>query len=146
RDEREPGPHDGVRVAHGRGRGSLREGVGSRLALPSLREELIAMAGEDRRVRDELLRAGELPADVYAERMAEVHRRNNARMPAILREHGWPGRSRVGDDGAEAAWLIVQHAVLAPAVQRRGLALLRRAVATGEAPAWQLAYLEDRVR
>jgi hypothetical protein len=25
-------------------------------------------------------------------------------------EHGWPGRSLVGEDGAEHAWCLVQHA------------------------------------
>jgi len=111
-----------------------------------LRTALRRMAREDRRVREELVAAGALPLGSYSPAMAAVHRRNNDRMRAILAAHGWPGRTLVGDDGAEAAWLVVQHAVLAPDVQRRGLTLLRRAVRTGEAPAWQLAYLDDRVR
>jgi hypothetical protein len=40
---------------------------------------------------------------------------------------------------------VVQHAIGEPAFVRRGLALLRDAVARGDAEPAQLAYLEDRV-
>ncbi len=51
----------------------------------------------------------------------------------------------VADDGAEAAWQIVQHAILDPDLQRRAVGLLDEAVKAGEAPAWQWAMLTDRV-
>ncbi len=110
-----------------------------------LRAELIRMAREDGETREELLRGGRLPKFGYAEEMRRVHERNNARMREIVERYGWPGRGLVGEDGCEAAWLIVQHAVLEPDFQRRCLPLLERAVAAGEAPGWQLAYLTDRV-
>lgn len=110
-----------------------------------LRAELIGMAREDSRTRGELLRGGRLPKFGYSEEMRRVHERNNARMREIVEEFGWPGSGLVGEDGCEAAWLIVQHAVLEPDFQRQCLPLLERAVAAGEAPAWQLAYLTDRV-
>ncbi len=31
------------------------------------------------------------------------------RMREIVARVGWPGRRMVGDDGASAAWLLVQH-------------------------------------
>lgn len=111
----------------------------------ALRAELLAMAAEDLRVRSELEAEGTL-YDGYHPRMEAVHARNAARLGEILDVHGWPGRALVGDDGAEAAWLIVQHAVGMPALQRRCVALLWAAAERGEAPAWQAAYLEDRVR
>jgi hypothetical protein len=110
-----------------------------------LRTELIRMAREDSQTRDELLRDGKLPKFGYAEEMRRIHERNNARMREIIEQYGWPGRSLVGEDGCEAAWLIVQHAVLEPDFQRQCLPLLGQAVAAGEAPGWQLAYLTDRV-
>lgn len=110
-----------------------------------LRAELIRMAREDGETRDELLRDGRLPRLGYAEEMRRIHERNNARMREIVGQNGWPGRGMVGEDGCEAAWLVVQHAVLAPDFQRRCLPLLEQAVAAGEAPGWQLAYLTDRV-
>jgi len=52
----------------------------------------------------------------------------------------------VGEDGADAAWLLAQHADRNPARQREFLDALRGAVARGEASPANLAYLEDRVR
>jgi hypothetical protein len=66
------------------------------------------------------------------------------RVRLIISTSGWPRRDRVGDDGAHAAWLVVQHA---PSdVQRSLLPLLQRAVQKGQARASDLALLEDRVR
>ena len=48
----------------------------------------------------------------------------------------------MGDEAAEAAWLIAQHAIGLPAFQRACL----EAVKASDAPAWQAAYLEDRIR
>src|SRR5688500_3614206 len=97
----------------------------------ALRDELVAMAGEDRRVRDHLAAGGALP-DGYHPAMQTVHHRNAARLAAIIEEHGWPGRGLAGDDGARAAWLVLQHAIAHPALQRRGLVLLREAAARGD--------------
>lgn len=112
-----------------------------------LRDELIQMMKEDLRVRTELLDAGELeqPTPRYHERMREVHHRNNTRMKAVIEESGWPGINLVEEDGAEAAWLIVQHAVLDPDFQRHCLQLLEQAAEAGMAEMWQVAYLKDRV-
>ncbi|HXG68543.1 MAG TPA: DUF6624 domain-containing protein [Blastocatellia bacterium] len=110
-----------------------------------LRKELLEMAAEDRRVREELAADGSL-FEGYHPRMEAVHRRNAARLVAIMEEYGWPGCSLVGEDGEEAAWLIAQHAIGDPPLQRRGLELIRQAAAQGETPAWQAAMLEDRIR
>jgi hypothetical protein len=66
------------------------------------------------------------------------------RMKEIVAEHGWPGRSLVGEEGAHAAWLLVQHADAA--FMAHCLPLLERAVYAGEAAAKDYAYLLDRVR
>ena len=110
-----------------------------------LRAEIIRMAQEDSEKRDELLKTGKLPKNGYAEEMRRIHEKNNARMREIIEQNGWTGRSLVGEDGCEAAWLIVQHAVLEPDFQRHCLPLLEQAVAAEEAPGWQIAYLTDRV-
>ena len=117
-------------------------------ALPSERHvsnELLAMAADDLRVREELAAEGSL-YDGYHPRMESVHRRNAARLATLLDERGWPVASSVGQDGAEAAWLIAQHAIGEPEFQRRCLRLLQNAAASGEVPAWQPATLEDRIR
>lgn len=110
-----------------------------------LREELLALAAEDLRVREELAADGTLH-DGYHPRMEEVHRRNAERLRQILAQVAWPGVRLVGQDGARAAWLILQHAIGAPDLQRRGLELLDRAAERGEVPRDQVAMLEDRIR
>ena len=110
-----------------------------------IRSELLAMAGEDHRVRSELAADGSL-FEGYHPRMREVHEANADRLASILSQRGWPGEPQVGQDGAKAAWLIVQHAISRPALQREALEALRLAAARGEAPAMQPALLEDRIR
>jgi hypothetical protein len=78
--------------------------------------------------------------------MRALHERHNARLGEILDAHGWPGHALVGEAAAEGAWFIAQHAVLDLALQQRALALLSAAVDRGDAPAWQMAMLTDRVR
>ncbi len=56
---------------------------------------------------------------------------------------GW---SLVGEEGALAAWVLIQHADLQLDLQRRGLAMLQAAVGADDASAGDLAYLIDRVR
>ena len=111
----------------------------------AIRAELLLMAAEDLRVRGELARAGVL-SDGYHPRMREVHERNAERLAAIMDEHDWPGVSFVGAEAAEAAWLILQHAISNPPLQRRGLALLTAAAARGEVSPVHVAMLEDRIR
>lgn len=113
-------------------------------SLPRLRAELMAMAAEDLRVRRELEQAGKLE-EGYNWAMEIVHRANAARLKQLIAERGWPGKSLVGEDGAEAAWLILQHAISEPELQRSCVCVLQAAVEAGNVPPWQLAYLEDRI-
>ena len=103
------------------------------------------MAAEDARVRNELAADGSL-FHGYHPRMREVHGRNGERLVQIMAGHGWPVAAQVGADAADAAWLVVQHAIGKPDLQRRALAALLEAAARGEAPAWQAAMLDDRIR
>jgi hypothetical protein len=111
----------------------------------TIRDELLTMADHDLRVRAELAADGSL-GDNYNARMQAVHDANAMRLAAILDTHGWPGEYQVGREAAKAAWLIVQHAIAQPALQRRALELLRRAVQQGSAPGLHAAMLEDRIR
>lgn len=110
-----------------------------------LRDELLSMRNEDQRVLQELVDSGELGTVEYHPRIKAVHERNNARIKQIVEQHGWPGISLADKDGAEAAWLIVQHAVLDAEFMGLCLELLGEAVRSGEAEGAHLAYLQDRV-
>lgn len=119
--------------------------AGTTYALAELRRELISLAAEDQRVRAQLEKERTL-FDGYHPRMEAVHRHNAAFLAGVIDRHGWPGAELVGDDGADAAWLIAQHAIGEPAFQRRCLLALEDAAARGQAPRWQPAMLEDRIR
>jgi hypothetical protein len=107
--------------------------------------ELVELAALDLRTRDELVRTGELFAG-YHPRMAEVHRANAERLRRIVEAIGWPTNARVGAEAAAAAWLVLQHAIGEPELQRRMLVVLWEHARRDELPAWQAAMLEDRVR
>ena len=110
----------------------------------TLRQTLLALAAEDARVREELAADGSL-FEGYHPRMEAVHVANARALEAML-DAGWPGISRAGEDGAEAAWRIVQHAIGLPSFQHRCLSLIEAAIARNDAPGWQAAYLSDRIR
>lgn len=103
------------------------------------------MREHDLRVRAELAATGELFAGYHA-RMAAVHEAHALQLRQIIGEHGWPDADLVGDDGAEAAWLVAQHAIGEPAFMRTCRHLVDVASAAGRIPRWQFAYLDDRIR
>jgi hypothetical protein len=123
----------------------------------NLRAELVQRADEDQKARRQLLdlqaRAGSKDAEAArkevesaAKKMQEIDTRNTAWLKGVVDKHGWPGKSLVGTDGAQKAWLLVQHADQDRAFQKRCLALLGGAVRKGDASPDHMAYLTDRVR
>ncbi|HEY0702037.1 MAG TPA: DUF6624 domain-containing protein [Candidatus Acidoferrales bacterium] len=110
----------------------------------ALHRELEEMRNEDLRVRDELVTSGRIDGH-YDPEMYELHTRNASRLRELIEIHGWPAEDIAGPDGAEAAWLIAQHAIGEPEFQRSALKMLRACIAEGRVPPWQAAYLEDRI-
>lgn len=106
---------------------------------------LMEMARADVETREALAASGALFGGYHPE-MRAVHEANADRLLSLVEAGGWPLARYVGEEAAEAAWLIAQHAVSRPNVMRRSLAELDRAAAAGDAPGWQAAYLADRVR
>jgi len=104
---------------------------------PALRAELLDLEERDQRFR--------LPGHRDPERQAGLDAANLARLKEIVDRHGWPSHSRVGVDGAEAAWIVVQHADSDPAFQARALALIGDLVGRGEASPSVYAYLYDHL-
>ena len=104
------------------------------------------MARLDRATRTELAASGDLFGTGYEPRMARVHERNAQRLRQVIESVGWPGTDLVGTDGAEAAWLILHHAIAHPDLLRRALPLLETASREGRADPAHAAMLEDRIR
>lgn len=106
-----------------------------------LSAELLDRAGRDQAARMSL-RPGHGFAD-WETVVEPVDRDNTERLREIVAQHGWPGHQLVGEAGAHAAWLLVQHAP--PDLQEECVPLLQDAVARGDASQSDLAYLMDRV-
>jgi hypothetical protein len=111
-------------------------------ARPDLRDELMELASRDQAAR---LRLIDDSSDSSHAAIEEIDRQNTARMRELVSTVGWPGRTLVGDDGAHAAWLLVQHADLDAPFQRRCLALMEPLVASGGVLGSHYAYLYDRI-
>jgi hypothetical protein len=103
--------------------------------------ELLAMTAADHAAQ-----AGALDG-TFGEQLAwrRVTAANGDRLREILDARGWPTAAQVGEQAAQCAWLVAQHADRQLDVQRRALELLAGAVAAGTAPARQEAFLRDRV-
>lgn len=117
---------------------------GDRVNRP-LRDRLVAMASRDLKTRERLASDGTL-FDGYHPEMEAVHEENARELEMVIEAHDWPTSELVGEDGAEAAWLVAQHAIGLPQFQRKCLRLVEAAVAAGKAPAWQMAMMLDRIR
>jgi hypothetical protein len=106
-----------------------------------LRLELLGMRERDQKVREGF--SSSMSEETMAAIMA-VDGEHLGRLKEIVRQYGWPGRSLVGADGAEATWLLVQHAP--SPFMKHCLPLLEDAVEAGESEARHYAYLYDRVQ
>ncbi len=99
-----------------------------------LKEEILAMVELDQNMRN------------GAEWNSAIDKQNTERMKKIISKYGWPGRSLVGVEGSNGAWLLIQHADHDVEFQKQALELLNEAVEVGEAEKINEAYLTDRVR
>jgi len=108
-----------------------------------LRNELLARMEKEQNLRKELM---DNQDDIQLMmRMLEADAQNTVWLDEIIKEYGWPMYSLVGEEGAQAAFLIVQHS---PALQfqKKCLEILEQAVSQNEADKISLAYLTDRIR
>ncbi|MCL5774090.1 MAG: hypothetical protein M1536_06890 [Firmicutes bacterium] len=102
------------------------------------------MTKEDQEIRNKVIEA-QFNDPALAAKMQEIDSKNLKRMKEIIKRFGWPGESLVGKDGADAAWLLVQHADKDIKFQKQCLVLIKEAVRKGEASKENLAYLTDRI-
>jgi hypothetical protein len=121
---------------------------------PELRKELLARMAKDQEARMQLMElmktqpgkgsAAPTPEDPRIQELLRVDRENREWLKKQIAEIGWPGKSLVGEDGAHAAWLLVQHADDDPPFQKECLEKMQ-AVPKEEVSATDVAYLIDRV-
>lgn len=112
--------------------------------VPELREALLRMLKMDYQYRDQLAKEGRL-MDAYDPLMEKIHTDNGRRLEKIIAQHGWPHHSLVGEDGEEAAWVLAQHAISIPLLQRQVLDLLKAVRDPTPKMRRRIAKLEDRI-
>ena len=110
-----------------------------------MRDVLIRLAENDRRLRSQLALSGHL-FDGYHPSMRALHEANARELELLVDEDGWPTCFESGEDGVQAAFLIAVHAISRPNFLRRCLTLMKSAANRGDIPAWHPATLEDRIR
>jgi hypothetical protein len=125
---------------------------------PKLRAELVGRMKADQDVRRELQKVAppNQPLTVESrarpevkdvlDRMVQIDRDNLAWFKKVVEEHGWPGYALVGQDGAQAAFLIAQHATSDLEFMRKCLGLLTKAHEAGDAKGEWVALMTDRQR
>lgn len=130
------------------------ESAEPQVSKPALRKELLARMAKDQEARMKLIELmnskpaqGSAPdphEDPRIQELQRVDRENREWLKKQIAECGWLGRSLVGDDGAHAAWLLVQHADDDPPFQKECLEKMQ-ALPKEEVSATDVAYLIDRV-
>ncbi|MCA0988418.1 DUF6624 domain-containing protein [Guptibacillus algicola] len=107
-------------------------------------KELIQMKERDLKLRETLLQEGTL-FDGYHIEMEKIHIENGLRLTNIMEEIGWPNEKKVGKEAADAAWIILQHAISLPQLQRNALPILEEEMNAGRIEPYRFAHLFDRI-
>ncbi|MEL6485433.1 MAG: DUF6624 domain-containing protein, partial [Bacteroidota bacterium] len=77
--------------------------------------------------------------------MEKMHTQHAGILDKIMDSIGYPTIDKVGKEGSEAAWLVIQHAIGQPDFMRKAAELLKIAVQGKQANPVNLAYLMDRI-
>lgn len=110
----------------------------------ALRAELELLGREDQAAREGFGAAAAGNDTAYMRRLLRGDSARVARLKQIVGTHGWPGKSLVGEEAAEAAWLILQHTDDV-AWQASMLPVLLEEAKAGEVTLSEVALLTDRV-
>lgn len=82
---------------------------------------------------------------MHHDQLDGVLRANERKLKELIAANGWPALSVVGNEAAQGAWLIVQHADHDRAWQRDMLVLMEGLIPRGEVRKTDVAYLRDRL-
>lgn len=94
----------------------------------------------------ELMKANKMEEfHVVEKQLHAIDRENASQLNQIVRTYGWPTKTMVGKQGANLAFILIQHADLNPRFQRECLELMRPLLSSDEVSKRDYAYLTDRV-
>ena len=128
----------------GQGADPTEEETSADVTSPELQAELLRMWAADQAVRGLVMEPG-VDEEKVAEAMRAVDADHLPRIKEIIERYGWPTKSMVGEDGAQAVWGLVVHADSDLAFQGRCLELME-AAERDEVYLAGIAFLTDRVR
>jgi hypothetical protein len=114
----------------------------------ALKAELLRRVEADQAGRErivEAMRAGAAPDTALFTEMRAVDSFNALWLQETVARHGWPDRDVVGEEGARAAFLLVQHADHDTAFQAAMLPAIEAAFRRGQAAGQSVALLTDRL-
>ncbi len=110
-------------------------------ANPALSFEIIEMARLDQLIRSRWIQTKD---DALLEEIKKIDQLHSEKLTIIIKAYGWPGIQLVGNEGADAMWLLVQHSPNLE-FQKKCLILLEDAVLEKDALPKHFAYLKDRI-
>jgi hypothetical protein len=100
---------------------------------------------DDQEIRLKLskFKPGSAQIDSLLKVMHDQDNKNLAKVDYIITKYGWLGPQKVGFEGSQTLFFVIQHADLA--TQERYLPMIRKAAKDGETLSSNLAIFEDRV-
>ena len=107
-------------------------------------EIIVKLKNADLALRSKLVKSGQL-SEGYNEEMAKLHKQNTKILNDIIDQIGYPTIDKVGKEGSEATWLIIQHSIGQPVFMKKCAKLLEEQVSDDRANKKNLAYLTDRI-
>jgi hypothetical protein len=110
----------------------------------SIAEKIIRLKNADLKLRDKLIRKEE-PDTGYHEEMQALHHKNAEILNDIIDSIGYPTAEKVGQEAADAAWMVIQHAIVRPDFMRKCLKLMEDSIPEIHAQRINIAYLSDRI-
>lgn len=114
----------------------------------ALRVELLRRVAADQEARERFvaaLQAGTAPDTGLFIELKTIDSSNALWLQEAVARHGWPEHDVVGEEGARAAFLLVQHADHDTAFQAAMLPALDAAFRRGQAEGQSVALLTDRL-
>jgi thiol-disulfide isomerase/thioredoxin len=109
-----------------------------------LHDELVAMGEDDQAARQDFTAIVQRGDTAAIQRLIDADLARTRRLQAIVAAGGWPGINTVGQDAANAAWLVLQHTP-DDGWQREMLPVLEKEAEAGNVRRQDLALLTDRV-
>lgn len=117
------------------------------LQLPELRKRVNTMTLQDQQLRYKRVQAkNKEERKVINAAIAKTDADNLLAAKEIIAQYGWPAISQIGKDGQNNLWLVVQHADMDVAFQRKALAAMKKLLGTKELNTENYAFLYDRVQ